>query len=168
MRLMRHFGFAGFDNVVYPGTNGKMIEACAAVGLANLDGIDAVVAANRRNLDDYRAALAGIDGISLIEYDAAERNNFQYVVMEVSDAFAASRDRIVDVLQAENLLVRRYFWPGCHRMRPYRDLNPHAGLLLPHTEAIARRVVVLPTGTTLPDTAAGVVADVIGVLARGA
>ena len=68
----------------------------------------------------------------------------------------------------ENLLVRRYFWPGCHRMRPYRDLHPHAGLLLPHTQAIARRVVVLPTGTTLPDTAAGVVADVIGVLARGA
>ncbi len=168
MRLMRNFGFAGFDNVIYPGTNGKMIEACAAVGLANLDGIDTVVTANRRNLDAYCAALAGIEGISLIEYDAAERSNFQYVVMEVSEGFAASRDDIVNALQAENLLARRYFWPGCHRMRPYRDLNPHAGLLLPHTEAVARRVVVLPTGTTLPETAVQVVADVVGVLAHGA
>lgn len=168
MRLMRNFGFAGFDNVVYPGTNGKMIEACAAVGLANLEGIDDVVAANRRNLERYRAALAGIEGVSLLDYDAAERNNYQYVVMEVADSFPASRDRIVEALQAERLLARRYFWPGCHRMRPYRDLNPHAGLLLPHTEAVARRVVVLPTGTTLPDAAIDVVADVVGVLARGA
>ena len=47
-------------------------------------------------------------------------------------------------------------------------VNPHAGLLLPHTEAVARRVVVLPTGTTLPETAVQVVADVVGVLAHGA
>ena len=34
MRLMRNFGFAGYDNVVHPGTNGKMIEVCAAMGLS--------------------------------------------------------------------------------------------------------------------------------------
>jgi dTDP-4-amino-4,6-dideoxygalactose transaminase len=35
-RLMRNFGFAGYDNVIHPGTNGKMIEVCAAMGLTNL------------------------------------------------------------------------------------------------------------------------------------
>ena len=39
MRLMRNFGFKGYDNVIHPGTNGKMIEVCAAMGLANLDGL---------------------------------------------------------------------------------------------------------------------------------
>ena len=36
---MRNFGFSGFDNVIYPGTNGKMTEICVAMGLVNLDHI---------------------------------------------------------------------------------------------------------------------------------
>ena len=32
IRLMKNFGFAGYDNVIYIGTNGKMNEACAAMG----------------------------------------------------------------------------------------------------------------------------------------
>ncbi len=35
--LMRNFGFAGFDNVVSAGTNGKMNEVCAAMGLVNFE-----------------------------------------------------------------------------------------------------------------------------------
>ena len=38
MRLMRNFGFSGMDTVIYPGTNGKMIEISAAMGLANHPG----------------------------------------------------------------------------------------------------------------------------------
>jgi dTDP-4-amino-4,6-dideoxygalactose transaminase len=34
-------------------------------------------------------------------------------------------------------------------MKPYRELYPHAGLLLPNTQQVADRVVVLPTGTTI-------------------
>ena len=59
MRLMRNFGFKGYDNVIHPGTNGKMIEVCAAMGLANLDGFDDIVAVNRRNHAAYKQALAG-------------------------------------------------------------------------------------------------------------
>src|SRR5690606_17359413 len=43
-RLMRNFGFAGEDNVIAEGTNGKMTEVCAAMGLANLGAIDGVIA----------------------------------------------------------------------------------------------------------------------------
>jgi dTDP-4-amino-4,6-dideoxygalactose transaminase len=48
-------------------------------------------------------------------------------------------------------LARKYFWPGCHKMKPYRDLFPHAGLLLPNTLAVASRVIVLPTGPSLSE-----------------
>src|SRR5262249_9105748 len=40
MRLMRNFGFGGLDNVIYIGTNGKMNEMSAAMGLASLDCLD--------------------------------------------------------------------------------------------------------------------------------
>ena len=165
MRLMRNFGFKGYDNVVHPGTNGKMVEVCAAMGLANLDGFDNTVAANSHNHMVYREALASIPGVTLLDYDPAERNSHHYIVAEIDKRCPATRDEIVEALQAEHVLARKYFWPGCHHMQPYRELSPHAGLLLPNTEAIADRVVVLPNGSTLSDAAISSIVTVISVLA---
>lgn len=150
IRLMKNFGFAGYDNVIYIGTNGKMTEMSAAMGLTNLESLDDFVKTNRRNYHSYRAALAALPGISMIEYNEAERNNYQYVIVEVDEERAGlGRDTLVRVLQAENVLARKYFWPGCHRMEPYRSYFPNAGLLLPETERVAKRVMVLPTGTAV-------------------
>lgn len=160
MKLMRNFGFSGLDNVVHPGTNGKMAEVCAAMGLANFGHINTVVDVNRRNYKAYREALAGIPGISLLDQDI-EDGNCQYVVIEVAPECPAIRDDIVAALHAENVLARRYFWPGCHRMKPYRDLFPHAGLVLPCTEAVADRVIVLPTGMTISTSDIMTVASII-------
>jgi dTDP-4-amino-4,6-dideoxygalactose transaminase len=166
MRLMRNFGFSGLDQVSYPGTNGKMIEIAAAMGLVNLASIDDVVAANRSNYLAYRDELAGIPGVRLLAYDERERNNYQYVIIEVGPEYAVGRDALVDALRAENILARRYFWPGCHKMEPYRSLFPHAGLLLPATEAVAASVIVLPTGQTMDPQKIAVVAQVIRTLAQ--
>jgi len=167
MRLMRNFGFVALDKVVHPGTNGKMIEVAAAMGLVNLEAIDDVIATNNRNHLAYREALDGIPGIDLLTYDETERNNYQYVVMEVGEGCPVSRDRIIETLHAENIRARRYFWPGCHNMQPYRDLYPHAGLMLPNTQRVADRVVVLPTGTTMDNDMISKVAAVIRVLVNG-
>lgn len=160
-RLMRNFGFAGIDNVIHPGTNGKMTEVCAAMGLTNLESIDAVIETNRRNYYAYRDALAALPGISLLEYSEAERNNFQFIVIDVTEECPVTRDDMAAGLQAENVLARKYFWPGCHRMQPYSDLFPNAGLLLPETERIAEQVLVLPTGTSVNVEAITLIAEVI-------
>ena len=89
MRLMRNFGFGGYDNVIHPGTNGKMVEVCAAMGLSNLDSLDDVFASNRRNHLAYKEALAGISGLSVLDYDPQERNSYHYVVIELAKGGAA-------------------------------------------------------------------------------
>lgn len=164
MRLMRNFGFSGLDQVSYPGTNGKMIEIAAAMGLVNLEAIDDVIAANRANYLAYRDELAGIPGVRQLEYDEGERNNYQYIILEVGQECPVGRDELVEALRAENILARRYFWPGCHKMEPYRSLFPHAGLLLPATDAVAASVIVLPTGQTMDPQKIAVVAQVIRTL----
>lgn len=166
MRLMRNFGFKGYDNVIHPGTNGKMIEVCAAMGLANLDAFDAVVEANRRNYAAYRQALAGIPGITLLDYDPAERNSHHYIVLEVDERCPASRDDLIAALHAENVLARRYFWPGAHGMQPYRSLFPHADLLLQHTRQVGERVIVLPNGAGLGDDVIPVIGEVFATMAH--
>lgn len=149
MRLMRNFGFSGYDRVIHPGTNGKMIEACAAMGLANLDGMGQVSEANKRNHASYQEALSDTPELSLIQYDCSERNNHHYIVLEVQESCRVSRDKIITALHAENILARKYFWPGCHAMDPYQQLFPHAGLVLPQTVSVSNKVIVLPNGITL-------------------
>jgi dTDP-4-amino-4,6-dideoxygalactose transaminase len=150
IRLMKNFGFAGYDNVIYIGTNGKMSEVSAAMGLTGLEDLDEFIQVNQCNYRQYRQELAGLPGIKMVAYDETERCNYQYIVLEVDDrAMGITRDQLLKVLWAENVLARRYFYPGCHQMEPYRSYFPHAGLLLPETERLTRRVLSLPTGTAV-------------------
>jgi dTDP-4-amino-4,6-dideoxygalactose transaminase len=162
MRLMRNFGFRGNDNVIYIGTNGKMTEVCAAMGLTSLESVDEFVETNRRNYRAYREGLDGIPGLTLMAYDESARTNYQYIVVEVDEQEAGlGRDELVQVLTAENVLARRYFFPGCHRMEPYRSYFPNASLTLPETEKLCGRVMVLPNGTSVDEGAVGKICRVL-------
>lgn len=165
MRFMRNFGFSGYDEVSYLGTNGKMTEIAAAMGLTSLESIEEFVAVNHRNYEVYREAFGGISGLSFSEFPETERNNFQYVIIEIDAARAGiDRDCVMRALHAENVLARRYFYPACHRMEPYRSYFPHAGLLLPVTERLAERVLSLPTGTAITAEEARTVATVLRLI----
>lgn len=74
--------------------------------------------------------------------------------MEVDSSITkVNRDQLQQILWAENILARRYFYPGCHRMEPYRSYFPNAGLMLQNTERLSERVLSLPTGTSInPDS----------------
>lgn len=147
---MKNFGFSGFENVSYIGTNGKMSEICAAMGLTGLESLDEFVAVNYQNYKQYQHEVRNIPGVKLLTYDEAEKSNYQYIVLEIDQEIThISRDELVKIFWAENILARRYFYPGCHRMEPYRSYFPHAGLLLPETESLGKRVLVLPTGTAV-------------------
>lgn len=158
IRLMKNFGFAGYDNVIYTGTNGKMNEVSAAMGLTGLESLEKFIASNYRNYQQYQRELADLPGVKLITYDENEKGNYQYITLEIDEQVTGiSRDEIIEVLHAENVLARRYFYPGCHQMEPYRSHFPHAGLLLPETERLTDRVMSLPTGSAVgPEEISGI------------
>jgi dTDP-4-amino-4,6-dideoxygalactose transaminase len=148
LRWMKNFGFSDYDKVDYIGTNGKMTEMAAAMGLTSLDSLDEFIDHNRAMYQVYRRHLADLPGVTLIRYDEQERANYQYVIVEIDEGVTGiSRNHLVELLHAENILARRYFHPGCHAQEPYRSYYPHAKLLLPATQRLAQRVMALPTGT---------------------
>jgi dTDP-4-amino-4,6-dideoxygalactose transaminase len=149
-RLMIQFGFEDEDSVIELGINAKMSEASAAMGLASLELVDEFIAVNHEHHERYRTNLAGLSGLSLVPYPEGDRSNHQYVVVEIdAERTPISRDALQQVLRAENILARRYFYPGCHRMEPYRTEQPQADASLPETNALVERVLQLPTGTAL-------------------
>ena len=150
IRLMKNFGFRAYDDVGYIGINGKMTEASAAMGLTSLESMDEFIAVNHANYLRYREQLSGIPGLSVVGYDEREKVSYQYVITEVDGAEAGlSRDQLMAVLHAEHVLARRYFYPGVHRMEPYRSYFPNAEVLLPNTCRVGARVLSLPTGTAV-------------------
>lgn len=162
IRLMRNFGFSSEDHVVSIGTNAKMSEVSAAMGLTSLEGMDEVIRGNQEKYRRYQERLSGLSGVRLLPLDDRERRNYQYVVLEVdSQAVGISRDDLVAVLRAENIRARRYFFPGCHWVEPYRTLYPESIRFLPVTERLAAQVMCLPTGTALSTDDVDTVCDVV-------
>lgn len=152
---MRNFGFVGADRVAIDGLNAKMSEPCAAMGLASLPGLGDIIAANRAMDARYREALAGIPGFDPVP--SPPGSNFHYLVAEVDQqTFGLSRDALLYALHTEGVFARRYYYPGCHRTAPFQsaDTDP-----LPVTEAMGRRILQLPTGTS-------VTADEVDEIAR--
>jgi dTDP-4-amino-4,6-dideoxygalactose transaminase len=148
VRLLQNFGFAGFDYVTRAGTNGRMSEASAAMGLTSLESMGEFIAVNRENYAAYRDGLSGMPGLPLIKFGEDVTSHYHYIVVEIDEAKSGiSRDTIHRVLWAENILARRYFYPGCHRTTPYKDSAGQRQL--PVTDRLTRSILCLPAGGEL-------------------
>jgi dTDP-4-amino-4,6-dideoxygalactose transaminase len=146
-RVMRNFGFAGFDNVISPGINGKMNEASAAMGLTSLESLEEFISINHRNYKRYQKEIANVPGLKILEYNESEKCNYQHIVFEMDENNThISRDQMIEILHKENVLARRYFYPGCHRMEPYQSSLSFNESDLTETDKLAKRVISLPTG----------------------
>ena len=153
IRYMRNFGFQDYDTVVYLGINGKMNEICAAMGLTGMESFEKFQATNYRNYQAYSRALEGVPGIKVVPYNEKEKCNYQYLVLTVDEKVAGiSRDVLSRILHAENVLARRYFFPGCHRMQPYASMPFYKGLRLPETEKASSQLLALPTGLAVGES----------------
>jgi dTDP-4-amino-4,6-dideoxygalactose transaminase len=164
IRLMKNFGFSGVDTVIHPGTNGKMTEVSAAMALTSLDAVDSFIDINKKNHACYARELDGLPGVRVLPYDDSERCNYQYIIVEVDEEKAGiSRDLLVQILHAENVLARKYFYPGVHQMEPYRTTDPEARRHLPQTEILCRKVMSLPNGTTVNNEHIGAISQIIKI-----
>ena len=150
VRHMINFGFAGHDKGIYIGTNGKMNEVSAAMGVTNLENFQEVLTVNQRNYRLYRESLEGLAGLRMIDYNSTEKNNYQYVVLAVDQKKTQiNADQIASVLHGENVLAKRYFSPACHQQEPYLSrLNPDK-TKLSVTESLGQQTLLLPTGTAI-------------------
>lgn len=159
VRQDANFGYGPDDTIEGLGTNAKMTEVCAAMGLTSLDSMPDIIATNRRHYNTYRECLSNCDFVTLIDYDATDARNYQYIILDVEPHAPLTRDELLSMLKAENVLARRYFYPGCHRVEPYRSEQPTAGRHLPVTEQLSDRVLALPTGTAVDATDIRVICD---------
>lgn len=127
-----------------PGLHAPLNELHAGTALASVDRIPALVAGNRRRYERYREHVAGIEGLSLVPLQPGERLNHASCLLEVTPDSPLSREALLRLLNAENILARPYYSPPLHRVDAWREVpRPRP---LPVTESLAGRIVQLPVG----------------------
>ena len=150
-RLMRNFGFHEYE-VLSIGTNGKMNEFSAAMGITSFESISEFIYKNKHNYEQYQKGLIGVLGVKLMKYDKNEKCNFQYLVLDIdAEITKISRDNLMKILWAENVIARDYFYPGCHKAQPYVSGPRYKKWELLVTEKTSYRLLSLPTGTSMDD-----------------
>ncbi len=162
LRLIRNFGFSGYDNVTSLGTNGKMNEFSAAMGLTNFKSIDDFIYTNHNNYLEYKKNLRDIKGIELLNYNEKEKCNYGYIIIKINDKSPVSRDELLDILKFENIFARRYFYPPCHMIEPYKTLFPLKNSLK-KTEKLSNSVLALPTYQSITPDDIKIICDIIRI-----
>jgi perosamine synthetase len=121
------------------GFNFRMDEMSAAVGLAQLEKLEFLLAERARVAARYQRGLAGVDGLQLPYEGRHPRSWFIYYVRL---AEGVDRQAVIDGMAARGISTRPYL-PAIHLQPEYRKLGMREGML-PITERVSRAMLALP------------------------
>lgn len=141
---LKNFGFVDETVVVATGINGKMNEFQAALGLLQLQHIDACI--RQRAVVDavYREQLRGIRGITIPPILPDTTHNHSYFPMLINKDYPLSRDELHWKFREQGIFARRYFYPLISEFSMYRGLPSANPALLPVASHISRQILCLP------------------------
>lgn len=144
------------------GWNYRMDDLSAAVGLAQVERLDGILARRAEVADRYSALLARVDGVELpVEVPGDTRSWFVYTVLLDP---AVDRDAVIGLL-AERGIASKPYLPAIHLQPLYRDLGHRPGEL-PACEAVSARCLALPFfGALTAEQQERVAAELADVLA---
>lgn len=140
LRRIRFFGFENHADIVEDGTNGKMTEVHAAVGLANLRYLDAALADRKKKYNMYKQQLSSNSALSFQKI--SEDCNYSYFPVIFPDE--ATLLKVQAALNENHIYPRRYFYPS---VNTFTKLVPYTQM--PVSEDIASRILCLPLYYTL-------------------
>jgi perosamine synthetase len=141
------------------GFNYRLTDIACALGLAQLQRLDDMLAARARVAGWYRSALADVEGLTLPCEDLGGnvRGWFVYVVQL---PHARDRDETIRALLERGIQSKPYL-PAIHLMSFYRERFGYRGGEFPVCEDVAARSIALPF---FPELTEGEVAQVAEAL----
>ncbi|MGI8556817.1 MAG: DegT/DnrJ/EryC1/StrS family aminotransferase [Solirubrobacteraceae bacterium] len=124
------------------GFNYRLSDLACAIGLAQMDRLDSMLAGRANVAELYRAALADVEGLELPCRDSAGtvRGWFVFVVQLPR---GIDRDRTMLALRERGIQSKPYL-PAIHLMSFYRERFGHRAGEFPVCEDVAARSLALP------------------------
>lgn len=108
----RQFGMYGKEDAEILGTNAKMTEFHAAMGICNLRHVNEEIEKRKKVATRYVERLSNIDGLDIFKAQSNTIHNYAYFpVLFDENKFGFNRDEVVDLMAKENIFLRKYFYP---------------------------------------------------------
>lgn len=140
---LRDFGIKDAETIDGIGSNAKMNEFVAAMGLCTLRHVDEEIQKRKAVVECYRECLSGIEGIQLPPIQKDVKPNYAYFPIIVDEkAFGATRNEVFERLAEHNIHARKYFYPLTNAFDAYH--NRFNSNLTPVALHISKRVLTLP------------------------
>lgn len=158
MQYIVNFGFTSHEEAMYVGTNARMNEFEAVMGICNLCHIDEEIAKRKVVGDRFTERLSGVEGIKLIQPEEGLVWNYAYYPV-IFDGYKETRDEIKAKLEAENIFPRKYFYPITNKFACYMDKYGNANV--PIAARAADTVLTLPMYADLTVEEADLICDII-------
>ena len=140
---LKNFGIRDAECVDGVGSNAKMNEFCAAMGLCNLRHVEGEIAQRKVVAERYRERLEGISGVQLNPIQPDVAPNYAYFPVVFHEAeFGSTRNEVFDVLQRVDVYSRKYFYPLTNTFDCFH--GKYDVEQTPVARHIANRVLTLP------------------------
>ncbi|WP_308779734.1 DegT/DnrJ/EryC1/StrS family aminotransferase [uncultured Clostridium sp.] len=162
---LKNFGIESEEVVDSVGSNAKMNEFQASMGICNLRHIDEEIKKRKKAVDNYRMILGNVDGIKLIKEKTDIDYNYSYFpILFDEKIFGATRNEVYNKLKENNIFSRKYFYPLANAYDCYRgkfDIND-----TPVALSVSKRILTLPLYADITVEEIGKICDVIMELKR--
>lgn len=137
---LRNFGIRNEECIDLVGSNAKMNEFQAAMGLCNLQHIDEEIQKRKVVVKLYRQRLGNCNKISMLEEQENVESNYAYfpILLENNE----KRDGLYDYLKTKNIFTRKYFYPLTNDIECYNDT--YSSDDTPIAKDVSKRVLTLP------------------------
>ncbi len=137
----RNFGVAG-DELECFGTNAKMNEFQAAMGICNLRHIDDEITSRKDAFERYNKRLGGVAGLKLLRFaEGLVQNYAYYPILVDSEKFGMDRDMLAQKLAENGIFARKYFYP---LVSENKEFSTDMTLSTPNAKEYSRNILCLP------------------------
>ena len=156
----RQFGMFDGEQSEFLGTNAKLTEFAAAMGLCNLRHLDEQIAQRREAVLHYRQHLCKKAGIVLCPEQEGVRTNYAYFpVRVIPEECGVDRDQLVDLLKAQDIMARKYFHPLTSQFPLHQKLYPIQDT--PIAQTVSEQILCLPLYAGLTEHDVARICDII-------
>lgn len=139
---LKNFGIRGEEIVTEVGANAKMNEFCAIMGLCNLQNVDVAIADRARAAEYYKTHLSDIKGIQIFDSNTADRVNYSYFPILVTDEYTIGRDGLYEKLKQAGVYSRKYFYPVTSDQACFK--NKYKNIDVSVARKLSHQVLTLP------------------------
>ena len=159
IEILKNYGITSPETIDEIGTNGKMSEFQAAMGVASWKYCDKIINRRKELTMQYKEKLSNIQGIKLCEEKDNITYNYAYMPILLNEKYGISRNELYDRLKEHGVYSRKYFYPLTNMVSCYK--NKYVDANIPNATYVANHILTLPLYLDLKDEEVELITKII-------